>query len=112
MKYCDQEEEDCVAFRKDETGRLQVVVDFPHIVFQPVPWYENRTLNFVLLSSIVVVFALTLALWPASEIIRSHYGRKLDLFTTTTEAQIIGQDHLRNRSRIFDCGSAAFPKAS
>src|SRR5215475_626964 len=55
MKYCEGKEQDCIAFRKDEAGQMQIVVDFPHLVFQRVPWYENRKLNSILLGSIVTV---------------------------------------------------------
>ena len=66
-------------FRRDETGRVQLVGDFPHVIFQRVPWYENRTLNFAVIIASGGVFALTLALWPIAAITRRHYGRKLDL---------------------------------
>jgi len=79
MKYCEEKGEDCIAFRKDEGGGNQIVVDFPHIVFQRVPWYENRTLNYVLLGASVAVFALTVVFWPVGAVIRRHYGRRLDL---------------------------------
>ncbi|MFY9573580.1 MAG: hypothetical protein WAV20_19455 [Blastocatellia bacterium] len=79
MKYCDGKWEDCIAFRRDDAGKVQAVVDFPHVVFQRVPWYETRPLNLAVIIPSVVVFGVTLALWPVAAVTRRHFGRRLEL---------------------------------
>jgi len=79
MKYCDAKDEDCIAFRRDAAGKLEIVVAFPHVVFQAVPWYETKTLNLIVIVVSAGVFGLTLALWPIAALTRRHFGRRLNL---------------------------------
>src|SRR5258708_11822488 len=70
---------DRVAFKRDDSGRLVLVTDFPVFVFQRPPWYENSALNLPLIISAISVFVLTLVLWPVAALVRRHYGHKLSL---------------------------------
>jgi CubicO group peptidase (beta-lactamase class C family) len=79
MVYCEEKGQDCIAFRRDEAGYLQLVADFPHVVFQRVPWYEKRPLNLTVVVASATIFGLTLVLWPLGALIRRHYGRRLHL---------------------------------
>jgi len=71
--------QDRVAFKRDESGRLVLVTDFPVFVFQRAPWYKNSALNLPLIISAMSIFALTLVLWPVAALVRRHYGHKLSL---------------------------------
>ncbi len=68
-----------IAFKRDDSGGLVMAVDYPFMVFQKVPWYLNSALQLPLLIGAVVVFVLTLLLWPVSALLRRHYGKKLEL---------------------------------
>lgn len=71
--------QDRVAFKRDASEQLVMVIDFPFMVFERTPWNWNSALNLPLIISCLVVFLVTLLLWPIGAMIRRHYGRKLEL---------------------------------
>jgi hypothetical protein len=81
--------QDRVAFKRDESGRLVLVTDFPVFVFQRSPWYKNSALNLPLIISAISIFALTLVLWPVAALVRRHYGHKLSLNPQQSRLRII-----------------------
>lgn len=70
--------QDKVGFKR-EGGGLVMVIDFPFMVFQRAPWYENSGLNLPIITCAMVVFLLTLLLWPIAALSRRHYGKQLEL---------------------------------
>jgi CubicO group peptidase (beta-lactamase class C family) len=68
-----------LGFKRDDSGRLVMAIDFPFMVFQKARWYERSLFNMIILIGSLTVFALTLLLWPVAALVRRHYGRKLDL---------------------------------
>ena len=72
-------DQDRVAFKRDESGRLALVTDFPVFVFQRSPWNENSSFNLPLIVSAMVVLLLTLLFWPVAALIRRHYRQPLNL---------------------------------
>jgi len=72
-------DQDRVAFKRDQSGRLVLVTDFPVFVFQRSPWNENSSFNLPLIVSAMVVLLLTLLLWPVAALIRRHYRQPLNL---------------------------------
>src|SRR5215472_4589099 len=58
--------QDRVAFKRDNSGRLVLVTDFPVFVFEPSPWNQNSSFNLPLIISALVVMLLTLVLWPVA----------------------------------------------
>ncbi len=81
--------QDRVAFKRDDAGRLVMVTDFPVFVFQRSPWYENSGLNLPLIIGALAVLALTMVLWPVAALIRRHYGHKLSLSPQARRLRII-----------------------
>lgn len=79
LLFRDVNGQDRVGFKRDDTGRMILVIDFPFMVFQRATWYENSGLNLPILIFSVVVLLLTLLLWPVAALVRRHYGRKLEL---------------------------------
>jgi len=71
--------QDRVAFKRDNSGRLVLVTDFPVFVFEPSPWNQNSSFNLPLIISALVVMLLTLVLWPVAALIRRHYGQELNV---------------------------------
>jgi len=100
-------EQDHVGFKHDQSGRLVLVTDFPVFVFQRAPWRENSGLNLPLIVSAIVLFVLTLLLWPVGALIRRHYGQKLTLTPQQRRLRLIVR-----LACLFDllffCGFAAF----
>jgi len=72
-------DQDRVGFKRDESGRLALVTDFPVFVFQRSPWNENSSFNLPLIVSAMVVLLLTLLFWPVAALIRRHYRQPLNL---------------------------------
>src|SRR5438045_98321 len=54
--------QDRVAFKRDDSGRLVMVTDFPVFVFQRSSWYQNSGLDLPLIISALSVLVLTLVL--------------------------------------------------
>jgi CubicO group peptidase (beta-lactamase class C family) len=79
LLFRDVNGQDRVGFKRDDTGRMILVIDFPFMVFQKATWYENSGLNLPILIFSVVVLLLTLLLWPVAALVRRHYGKKLEL---------------------------------
>jgi CubicO group peptidase (beta-lactamase class C family) len=71
--------QDRLAFKREASGRMRLVIDYPFMVFQKTRWYENGSFNFALVVGASAVLVLTLLLWPVMALIRRHYGRQLDL---------------------------------
>jgi hypothetical protein len=74
-------DQDRAAFKRDESGHLVLVTDFPVFVFQRPPLSENSSLNLPLIVSSIAILLLTLLLWPVAFLIRRHYGKSLVLTT-------------------------------
>jgi len=68
-----------IAFKRDDTGRMVLVIDFPFFVFQRTPWYESKGFVMTVVGGSAVVVLLALLLWPIGAILRRHYGRPLNL---------------------------------
>jgi hypothetical protein len=68
-----------LGFKRDDSGRLVMAIDFPFMVFQKARWAERSLFNMIILIGSLTVFASTLLLWPVAALVRRHYGRKLDL---------------------------------
>jgi CubicO group peptidase (beta-lactamase class C family) len=71
--------QDLLAFRRDEQGRMQLVPNFPAVVFQRVSLTASSDFNQLLIAGVLIVFGLTLVCWPLAAIIRSHYHIRLEL---------------------------------
>ena len=71
--------QDRVAFKRDDAGRLVMVIDYPFFVFQRSPVAENATFNLSVIIAAIAIFVLTLLLWPVGALVRKHYNRPLNL---------------------------------
>jgi hypothetical protein len=72
-------DQDRIAFKREESGRLRMVIYFPAMVFEQASLGWNSAFNLPLLVFCLVVFVVTLVLWPVAALVRWHYGRKLEL---------------------------------
>jgi hypothetical protein len=79
MEFRDVHDQDRVAFKRDGSGALVAVIDFPFMVFRKAAWYENSALHLPLAIGSLSVMLLTIVLWPVGTLIRKHYGRPLNL---------------------------------
>jgi CubicO group peptidase (beta-lactamase class C family) len=71
--------QDKIGFKRDDSGRWVLVIDYPFMVFQKSPWNVNSALNLPIIIASMVIMALALLLWPVAALTRRHYGQKLTL---------------------------------
>src|SRR5215467_800581 len=79
LMFRDVDGQDRIAFKRDSSGNLVAVIDFPFMVFQKAAWYENSVLHLPILVCALIIFVLTLVLWPVMALIRKHYDKPLTL---------------------------------
>ncbi|HTR26118.1 MAG TPA: serine hydrolase domain-containing protein [Terriglobales bacterium] len=68
-----------LGFKRDDTGRLIAVIDYPFMVFQRASWYDSSPFNLFLICTSLGIFLITLILWPIGYFVRRHYGKPLNL---------------------------------
>ena len=71
--------QDLIAFRRDDHGQMQLVPNFPAVVFQRVTLAANSDFNQWLILLALIVMVLTLLFWPASALVRRHYHHRLEI---------------------------------
>jgi CubicO group peptidase (beta-lactamase class C family) len=71
--------QDLIAFRRDDRGQMQLVPNFPAVVFQRVTLRDNSDLNQALILAVLVILGLTLLFWPVAAVVRRHYHHRLEL---------------------------------
>ena len=79
LMYRDVNDQDRLAFKRDASGNLVAVIDYPFMVFQKAAWYENSAFQLPLIITSLIIILLTLILWPVGGILRKHYGKPLAL---------------------------------
>lgn len=79
MMFRDVNDQDRLAFKRDSSGNLVGVIDFPFMVVQRAPWYKNSALQLPLIIGSLVVIVLTVLLWPVMALLRWHYAKPLTL---------------------------------
>jgi CubicO group peptidase (beta-lactamase class C family) len=68
-----------LAFRRDPSGRWEIVTDFPAVVYQRVPLLESGWVVETMFFAIGAIFLLALALWPVAALVRRRYGARLQM---------------------------------
>jgi CubicO group peptidase (beta-lactamase class C family) len=71
--------QDRVGFKRDDSGNVRAVIDFPFMVFEKAPWYVNSAFQIPLIVAALTIIVLTVLLWPVMALIRRHYSRPLEL---------------------------------
>jgi CubicO group peptidase (beta-lactamase class C family) len=79
LLFRDVDGQDRVAFKRDDSGRLVAVIDYPFMIGQRASWHQSAIFNLVVIGGALAVCLLTLVLWPITYFIRRHYGRTLML---------------------------------
>ncbi|HEU4415706.1 MAG TPA: serine hydrolase domain-containing protein [Candidatus Angelobacter sp.] len=71
--------QDLIAFRRDDHGQMQLLPNFPAVLFQRVSLTANSDFNQWLILVAIIVMVLTLLFWPVSALIRRHYHHRLEI---------------------------------
>jgi hypothetical protein len=71
--------QDRIAFKRDDSGRMALIIDFPFFIFQKVAWYQSKPFVTTIVGGSAAVILLALLLWPIGAILRRHYRNPLNL---------------------------------
>ena len=77
-----------LVFKPDESGRMQMIVPFPFMIFQRAGFWENSKILLPVLGISLLIMLLTLVLTPIAWLVRRHYGHKLELTPTEKRLRI------------------------
>ena len=100
LQYREVDGQDRLAFKKDASGQLRLITDFPAIIYLRAHWYENKLVNEIILGVCASIFLLTLVFWPVAAAVRRHYAKPLMLSS--------GQRRLRLAVRVVCALDLAF----
>jgi len=89
LVYREVDGQDKLAFKRDASGRLQLAIDYPFMVFDRVGWLQNKVFNYVALGSSLGIMVLALILWPLNGLLRKHYRKKLTLSSRDRRLRIV-----------------------
>ncbi len=79
LMFRDVNGQSLLGFKRDDTGRMIAVIDYPFMVFQRASWYDSSPFNLFLICSALAIFLITLILWPIGYFVRRHYGKPLNV---------------------------------
>ncbi len=79
MKFREIDGQGLLIFKPDANGRMQLIIQYPFMIFQRVGVWENKSLLLSVFGVSVLVMLLTLLLWPIAWFVRRHYGGRLEL---------------------------------
>lgn len=79
MTFRDVNGEDVLVFKPDDSGRMQIILPYPFMIFQKVGIWENGGTLMLVAGISLLVMLLTLVLWFVAWLVRRHYGHKLEL---------------------------------
>ncbi len=79
MIFRDVDDQDRVAFKRDDSGNNVAVIDFPFMVFQKASAWENSAFQLPLIIASLAIIVLAVVLWPIAALIRRHYAKPLTL---------------------------------
>jgi hypothetical protein len=89
--FRDVNDQDRIGFKRDESGNLVAVIDYPFMVFQKAKWYENSAFHLPMIIGSLVVLVLTVVLWPVMALVRRHYGKPLTLTAQQRRLRLIAR---------------------
>ena len=79
MHFREVDGQDLLVFKPDESGRMQLIVPYPFMMFQKVGLWSNGKIMLPVVGISLIIMLLTLILWFVGWLTRRHYGGRLDL---------------------------------
>ena len=77
MLFRDVNHQDRLGFKRDSSGNLVAVIDFPFMVFQRASAWENSAFQLPLIGFSMGILILAVILWPIMALVRKHYALPL-----------------------------------
>lgn len=88
LLYRAENGQELLAFRRDDHGQLQLVPNFPAVVYQRSTIQDNASLNQALIIFSLCVMGLTLILWPVGAFVRRHYHHRMEISDATGQGRL------------------------
>src|SRR5262249_7132160 len=79
LLYREVNGQELLAFRRDDQGQMQMLPNFPAVVYQRAPLLQDSKFITPLFMTCLAIMALTLVFWPIGALARSHYHQRLEL---------------------------------
>ena len=80
--------QELIAFRRDANNKLQMVPNFPAMVYQRATLKNNGVFNQTITVVCLLVMGLTLLFWPAGALVRRHYHHRLEMDEPTRQGRL------------------------
>jgi CubicO group peptidase (beta-lactamase class C family) len=80
--------QELIAFRRDANNKLQMVPNFPAMVYQRATLEKSGVLNQTIAIFCLSVMALTLLFWPAGALVRRHYHHRMEMDEPTRQSRL------------------------
>ncbi len=78
MTFLEQDGQDKLIFKPDQSGRMQLILGYPFFIGQRVGLAENNKVLLPVVGISLLIMLLTLLLWPIGWFVRRHYKHKLE----------------------------------
>ena len=79
MQFREVDGQDLLVFKPDETGRMQLIIPYPFMMYQKVGLWSNGKVMLPVVGICIFIMLLALLLWPFGWFIRRHYDGRIDL---------------------------------
>lgn len=79
MQFREVDGQDLLVFKPDESGRMQLIIPYPFMMYQKVGLWSNGKLMLPVLGLSLFIMLIALILWPVGWFIRRHYDGRLDI---------------------------------
>ncbi len=80
--------QELIAFRRDANNKLQMVPNFPAVLYQRATVENNGSFNQIIAVACLAVMGLTLLFWPAGALVRRHYHHRLEMDEPTRQSRL------------------------
>ena len=79
MQFREVDGQDLLVFKPDESGRMQLIIPYPFMMYQRVGLWSNGKIMLPVVAICIFIMLLALLLWPVGWFIRRHYNGRIEL---------------------------------
>ncbi len=79
MTFVEEDGQDKLIFKPDQSGRMQLILPYPFFVGQKVGVFQNGKILLPVVGASLAIMLLAILLWPIAWFVRRHYGHRLNL---------------------------------
>ncbi|MCI0350285.1 MAG: beta-lactamase family protein [Acidobacteriales bacterium] len=91
FEYRDDDRQDRLLFKRDDSGKMVMVVYFPILIFEAVSGTRSKQINLLLVGASVGLLALTVLLWPVAAVVRRRHQTVLPLSRKQNRVRVVAR---------------------